>query len=435
MVVAHSCDFVAPGIWGARHFCAKFCYRSVHLYSVLNGGMVSRRTKIAASLFMLFAGTVAGLLLIEMFLRFRPPEWLKMRMTALNLRKNAEEFGSDAGWSVERIDGKFAQFTPNTQFHISGMEFDYDAHIDELGGRVVRGSRNKKTPVIPFFGDSFMFGIGVKDDETFVSLLNEQSQDRYVNLGVPGSALPQHLDILELRSHELHSPRICVFSFFTGNDFTDIVKYYTEGSRTQGSRDLPEQSWMLRALNSAILRLHFLGKSYLVGYCKQLLINRRLSPHENRRNEKAWAIHLPGGGHLSKEPVVLMEKRQLFRKQAESYLEKSLTRLVRLSKEDDFTPFFVIIPDKIQIDPDLLATKINGSGLTPADFDPPLPDIIVADELKKFGIRYFDLFDALNGQKGQYYKFDDHFTPAGCRTAAKNLAAPLAEFIRSVNHQ
>lgn len=395
--------------------------------------MVSRRTKIAALVFMLFAGTVAGLLLIEMFLRFRPPEWLQMRMTELNLRKNAEEFGSDSGWSVERIDGKFAQFTPNTRFHISGIEFDYDAHIDEIGGRVIPGSQRKKTPVIPFFGDSFMFGIGVKDDETFVSLLNKQSQYRYVNLGVPGSALPQHLDILELRNHDLHSPRICVFSFFTGNDFVDIVKYYAESFQTQGSRDLPEQSWMLRGLNSAILRLHFLGRSYLVGYCKQILVNRQLSRVENRRNEKAWTIHMPAGGHISKEPVVLMDKRQLFRKQAESYLDKSLTRLVRLSKEDAFTPFFIIIPDKIQIDPDLLAEKIEGAGLTPADFDPLLPDIIVATELKKFGIRYFDLFDALNGKKGQYYKFDDHFTPAGCRTAAKNLAHPLAEFIQSVN--
>ena len=51
-------------------------------------------------------------------------------------------------------------------------------------------------------GDSFAFGVGVDDRQTYVNLLDLKSSLRYLNLGVPGSALPNHLDIIEYRHVE-----------------------------------------------------------------------------------------------------------------------------------------------------------------------------------------------------------------------------------------
>src|SRR5262249_18983272 len=234
---------------------------------------LSRRKKILFGFLSILFGILLALLIMEAFLRIHPPAWLTQQMNSLNLEPGAQEFGSDAGWSVERIDGKFVRFTPLTHFEIKYYEYHNDVNIDRWGGRVVNGNVNRKdSVVVPFLGDSFMFGVGVEENQSFVTLLNSNSPLQYVNLGVPGSALPQHLDILDFRIKELGSPPVCVFSFFTGNDYTDIIKYYTRGpkSNLDSTRN---RSPLLGVLDNLIHRYHFLGRSYLVEYCRQILIN------------------------------------------------------------------------------------------------------------------------------------------------------------------
>lgn len=394
--------------------------------------MLTRKAKTIAAAAMVLVGICLGLCIVELFLRIHPPEWLNLRMNDLNLRENGQEFGSDAGWSVERVDGKFVQFTPNTQFHVASDEYQNDAHIDEWGGRVVAGNTKSQKLVVPFLGDSFMFGIGVRDEGTFVSLLHSSTNLRFLNLGVPGSALPNHLDILEMRYRELGSPKTAIFSFFTGNDYVDIVKYYTEG-RANAHDAHQGDPWALRTLQAAIVRYHFLGRSYLVEYCKQILLNRAHTQNANLPRQKTWLIRLPNGGHIIKESLVLMQKSQSARRSAEKYLEIALERLRQFSQEKGLTPFVLVIPDKIQVDPDLLKEKLDGTGLDSSDFDPRLPDQIVTEELTQYGIQHYDLFDCLNGKKGQYYQFDDHFTPQGAKTASKCISVHLNSFLAMHN--
>jgi hypothetical protein len=58
------------------------------------------------------------------------------------------------------------------------------------------------SPTIVLFGDSFTFGVGVEDVETFASRIAMGfPQYRLINLGVPGSALVQQLEILKAAPH------------------------------------------------------------------------------------------------------------------------------------------------------------------------------------------------------------------------------------------
>lgn len=338
-------------------------------------------------------------------------------MDAVDLSPAAQRFGSDAGWSVERNDGKFVRFTPLSHFDVHFYEYNHTVNIDRWGGRVVNGQTERADPVVvPFLGDSFMFGIGVEDQQTFVSLLNSQTSTQYLNLGVPGSALPQHLDMLDFRFHELHDPRICVFSFFTGNDYTDIVKYYTQ---TQKPNESDGDSRLAATMEFLLHRFHILGRSYLFEFCKQLLTNAGTNENEKR---KIWGIRSPNGRRMSSVPLLLMSKKRPFQKEAETYLDMALDRLEDVSKRDHFTPIFIIIPDKHQINMDLLQEKANLYGLDLNDYDRRLPDKIIDEDLRRRHIEYFDLFDCLNGKDGMYYKIDDHFTPQGAHLVAGCLS-------------
>jgi hypothetical protein len=113
-----------------------------------------------------------------------------MEFLALDRRKAA--FCSDANWTVRMQNGVFWGYKPNSEFVVSADEFVNTAHIDDLGGRKVlhEEGMDKSRPVLPFLGDSFTFGVGVSDEETFASMLSAEVQDaRILNLGLPGTPL------------------------------------------------------------------------------------------------------------------------------------------------------------------------------------------------------------------------------------------------------
>lgn len=376
--------------------------------------ILSRKKKLLFGGFAMVIGIVAASLLMELALRIHPPPWLQARMEAINLEPTALQFGSDGGWDIEKSDGKFVRFKPYSHFKINYYEYRSQVNIDRWGGRVVNGNRDRQgKQIVPFLGDSFMLGVGVDDNQTFVSLLNADTPYQYLNLGVLGSALPQHLDILEMRLHEFHSPKVCVFSFYTGNDYTDIIKYYK-----RSKDDSRRATLFLNVIQFFIRHFHFLGRSYAVEFCEQVAMNVQ---GQAQGEHRAWSMETPSGKRLANPTMLLMYKKASFRDEAIAFLGKSLDRLQTLARKENFLPVFIIIPEKHQVDPQFLAARVAAYGIDPEDMDRQLPDTIAAGELRKRGIVHFDLFSCLDQKKGMYYRIDDHLTPAGCRQAAKCL--------------
>lgn len=69
-------------------------------------------------------------------------------------------------------------------------------------------------------GDSFTFGIGVNDDETFVHYLNELAPERHLNCGVPGYSTDQEVLLAE-RDLLQRAPACLRLVVHLGNDVFD----------------------------------------------------------------------------------------------------------------------------------------------------------------------------------------------------------------------
>jgi lysophospholipase L1-like esterase len=392
--------------------------------------MLIQYRKILLSLFAIIFGLLTGCGIAEISLRVATPAWLDKEMNDLSLARNVETFGSTVGWSVERIDGKFVRFKPLTSFRVRYYEYDHEAHIDAKGNRAIAVNKNKPSTVVPFLGDSFLFGIGVPDEQTYVSLLNHDPNYEYMNLGVPGSALPNHLDQIEFRHKELGSPPVYVFCLYTGNDFMDIYNYYAKSSlpppgKQQMRAQLPE--W----LDQHVYHNRILGRSYVLEFVKRTILRHYFFslPTHTAILPLPCIKQTPRGRPITSSVLLLMAASAHCRKTMQEFTALAVDHLHMLSTQLKFQALFIIIPDQMQISRELLKTKSMQAGFGLSSMDIQRPNQMIEEELKKYSIPYIDLTDCLQDRADAFYKIDGHFTPEGHRLAAQCLSRVLPQMI------
>lgn len=109
------------------------------------------------------------------------------------------------GWEGEHRHHDF-----RARYRINGEGFRHDpARPAARRGRV-----------IAVLGDSFTFGLGVNDDETFVSRLNRDGPHTYLNLALPGSSTDQQALLLE-EVLPRYRPDEVWLVVYVGNDLLD----------------------------------------------------------------------------------------------------------------------------------------------------------------------------------------------------------------------
>ncbi len=104
--------------------------------------------------------------------------------------------------------------------------YDYDVtyNINRDG---FRGAETQRGNVdFAVVGDSFSFGLGVNDDETFVALLNANSKEKnvYRNYSVPGYSTDQQLLLLNRLKGRINADVLLVV--YLGNDIFDNMRDY-----------------------------------------------------------------------------------------------------------------------------------------------------------------------------------------------------------------
>lgn len=350
-------------------------------------------------------GFSLGFILSEVALRVAGPSWLRHWMVGTNLDGEIH-YGSDAGWPVDSRAGKFLRFKPDTQFNVKYREYSNTVHTDQWGGRVVpSGKKIDGRPIVPILGDSFAFGLGVKDEETFINLICQNSDAVYLNLGAPGSSLPNQMDILEFRHKELGSPQLYVFVFFLGNDFTEMMRYYQESSNQDSKNS---------GIIDFIKARTFIQRSYAAQF-----ILRYISDDAGLQPKyKSRFFRTADGKRLSNSIYLLMSQSRSYLVAAEKALTRSLDRLETLSKKLNFRPEFIVIPDKHQTDPYFFNKQARIFRLSPDTLDRTFPDRFLEEHLEQRGIRYLDVMSCLKDHQGLYYRYDDHLTAAGHRVVA-----------------
>lgn len=401
-------------------------------------------------LFLGFCAALLGLVAVasalEAGLRAFGPSYLVHRMKMVHAGSE-RQFGTDRGLPIETRDGKLYRYTPLAEFHLGHNEYYHRVKIDAYGGRKTRhsGHGQRGRHLVPFLGDSFTFGVGVEDEETYVSLLECDPDVLYLNLGFTGTCLAEQLDVLGLRHSEFGSPRFYVFSVFLGNDFRDLVEVHRRvlarqarraamaqdgaarrrGEGGEGKREANPgdnlssvDSSVLWRLNEFVFHKSFLKRSYLLQFAKQRLLasmNRRGAP----RMDPAFLVMAKNGDYLSKSM---------------QYFEAELERLDAMMQEMRFRCLFVLIPDRNQVSPRVRELNARYYDIDLNKIDPNLPNKALAAALDRHGIPYLDVTDRLRSQErvdALFYTHDSHFTALGHKAAAERLSAEIQRRVRA----
>ena len=378
---------------------------------------VHRQRNLAFSVLTVLMSIVLTLLLSEALLRLFSPDWLSLRMKELTAGAPCE-FGTDRHWPAVMVDGNFKRFEPNSNFAVRHLEYDNRAHIDELGGR---STRHKEGAVlVPFLGDSFTFGLGVEDEETYVSLLSELSEGRFLNLGVPGSALHNQSDIIELRHDELGRPPLYVFSFFIGNDFCDIEGHYKRQTPQKGRRPGEEASWLHR-INQVVYHNNILKRIYAIQFVRGQVLRFM--------NRSTSTFTLP--------IFQICRTDKPYLATAQEFLRKELERLQGIAARLQFDMVFILLPSEYQVHTKHMKIKAQYYGIDEAVLDMHAPNRLLEGELKRLGIGFIDTTDCLGRNErldDLYYVQDKHFTRYGHQAAAECIEEQgFMDLVRNVS--
>jgi hypothetical protein len=323
-------------------------------------------------------------------------------------------------------DGKFVSFQPYGHFSMAHYEYSDTVNIDRWGGRRTADGAEESNarPLVPFLGDSFTFGAGVQDNETFVALLNADvcraRGYECINLGVPGSALPNHLDIVTLRHASLASPPLYVFVIFLGNDLGDIIAWYTKthAAATQKTSVIQSVSPRLARINDFAYHNPFLKRLYLLQFVRAEVLN-------------LYNYHR---STIAADPIfAIMDKRDNgYYLEAQDRFRIVLGQLSELSKSLSFKSLFILIPDRHQVYPPLLEAKRQYYRIPNGELDAMRPNRLVIAELERMQKPYIDTTPCLVGHEHLYYIQDNHLNAAGQKMVASCISLGIRETLETL---
>jgi hypothetical protein len=129
----------------------------------------------------------------------------------------------------DRLDPGFIRYDPRLGWRLTpGWQGAHRHHdfavryaINESGYRADPAQpRNRCGRLIAVVGDSFTFGLGVNDGETFVSRLNRDGTNTFLNLSIPGFSTDQQALLLEDELPRVR-PDAVWLAVYVGNDLLD----------------------------------------------------------------------------------------------------------------------------------------------------------------------------------------------------------------------
>ncbi|KFZ43958.1 hypothetical protein DS62_13360 [Smithella sp. SC_K08D17] len=283
-------------------------------------------------------------------------------------------------------------FEPGTVYRQVSNEYDAVTTITDKGHRVPGVDGN---PDVIFIGDSFTYGYGLRDDETFSRIYCQQLQLACVNLGMPGSGTLKQVERLEQYITQWHwkPKQVKLFffgmsgSFSAGNDFVDNYDRYTREHAAQADVQRSGDAQALRAeptvgLTERIIALQtsVLGHSTLM----------RLVKYYWGPMLKSLLVADPGNERMATALQATLE---------------SLARLDELSRRVGFGyHIYLLVPVQ-----DIIRGTY-GETLEKLNSVSPKPVIPTAQ-----------LF--LDSPQNYYYAFDGHFNAEGSRRVAQFLVS------------
>jgi len=303
-------------------------------------------------------------------------------------------------------------------------EFENRFHLDAAGLRGPEvGAHRPGVLRVLVLGDSLTFGPGVDDDQTYPALLGRELAAHGIaaeglDAGVGGYGVPD-----EVAWHAAYGlplqPDVVVLGVFTGNDLQDADPAKPPLAVEDG--ELLDASDRRRSKP-----FHWLfQRSQLVALAKYSLpegVDRRLrrlldlpEPGAVRalRGEMATYARTPDAATLAGARAS----------------EAAIRRLVALDREHGIATVALLLPSYLQADRRAWDDAVRALALDPRAYDAAVPGRLFAAALARAGVPTLDLGPpfAQGVARGErlFYPHDHHYTAAGHRLIAHELAAFL----------
>ncbi|MES1240537.1 MAG: GDSL-type esterase/lipase family protein [Acidobacteriota bacterium] len=255
-------------------------------------------------------------------------------------------------------------------------------------------------------GDSFTFGVGAEQEETWPARLERRMRDvQVLNAGAPGFGVPDEVAWYEAHGIGLR-PDAVVVAVFLANDLQDASPDQPRVAVVDGSLVVPGETGGLRRwlyYHSHLFRL--LKSSVLEGRVRSLLgLREPWARRELRAELSLYEPTLPEG----------------MKKGAEA-TEEAVARLASRG----VPAVAVLIPSLPQVDPRRWTALLGQFGLDPAGYDSRRPNRLFREIFERHGVPVLDLTDTFETavRQGQriYYPIDQHLTPAGYDLMARTI--------------
>jgi lysophospholipase L1-like esterase len=360
--------------------------------------------RVLARLLLLAFSAVAGLLVAELAVRLIRPQPVMLVSPGLYAPDPPRRY---------RLQPGFEGSVTNR------VEFDTRVAINRQGLRGPEiGPKAPGTFRVLVVGDSFAFGVGAREGETYPAQLQRILRSRgrraeVLNAGAPGFGVPDAVAWFQRWGWTLE-PDVVLVTVFVANDLQDAAPGGPKAVAVDGV--LMIEGEKKRSLSRWLYyhsHLYVLLKTSALGGLARRLLG---APEPLETRELRAELELYSKGRLSKAV-----------REGTKATEEAVASLARSA--GGARVLAVILPSLIQVDSHRWREALQRFGRDPQDYDRERPNRLFRAMFARHGIPAVDLtasfVAAIARGKKIYYPIDQHLTPAGYRLTAEVVAEAL----------
>jgi lysophospholipase L1-like esterase len=280
------------------------------------------------------------------------------------------------------------------------------------------------------FGDSFTFGYGVREDQTFVALLERMNGLNILNTGIPSLSSGQVLDMI---SRDFGWVKAGAYIYFLyANDISDEVGIKRARSDVTKALPMPNPTPKETALpwpKGLTSKLSRWSVSYE-------LLKQLLNVGDYKTYTSTSLFYNTRGGKLLLKPQFLTTADHDFSSahaEGVQIVEDDLKEMQRTAARQHRDFFVVYVPSREQV----YYTEDFDKKLPPQEGHAPAELVTHAQaELKEFcdqkGITFFDLTPELQERRDTqplYFNYDRHLSVAGHLAVAQILQPKIRRWV------
>lgn len=286
------------------------------------------------------------------------------------------------------------------------VEYDTEVATNRLGLRGPEAGPKRGLRILAL-GDSFTFGVGAGQEETWPARLGEILGAEVLNAGAPGFGVPDAVAWYEQFGEQL-DPDVIVLAVFLANDLQDASPDQPKVTVVDGQLVVPGETGGLRRW----LYYH----SHLFRLFKSSVLEGGLRTRLGLR--EPWAVRELRSEFAMYSPELPPELRR-----GAEVTEQAVKRL------QGNKVLAVLVPSLPQVDPAKWQAVLAQLGLDPARHDPLRPNRLFLGIFERHGIPVLDLTETFRKAVGEgrriYYPIDQHLTPEGYELMARAVGEAL----------